>query len=117
MEIGHANPKKRREDEKEEIQQFSKKLTNLLEQYPSTADDYSDVKKSTMQVLENSSLLLSPPLPPSTRPLKKGDAEKVKTQVVKEMQALESLVGSGKALNFREMDSLILATGMIMTAL
>ena len=117
MEIGHANPEKRRENEKEEIQQYSKKLTSLLEQYPSTADDYPDVKKSTMEVLENSSLLLSPPLPPSTRPLTmtKGDAEKVKIQVAKEMQALKSLVGSGKVLNFRDMDSLILATGVAIT--
>ena len=52
MEIGHANPEKRREDEKEEIRQFSKKLTSLLEQYPSTADDYSDVKKSTCKFLK-----------------------------------------------------------------
>ena len=113
MEIGHANPERRREDEKEEIHKFSKKLAKLLEQYPSTADDFSDVKKSTMQVLENSSLLLSPSLSHSTRPLTKGDAEIVKTQVVKEMQALESIVGSGKILNFRDMDSLILATGII----
>lgn len=113
MEIGHADPKRRREDEREEIQKFSKKLTNLLEQYPSTADDYSDVKKSTMEVLENSSLLLSPSLSPSTRPLTEGDAEIVKTQVAKEMQALKSIIGSGKMLNFRDMDSLILATGII----
>ena len=115
MEIGHANPNKRREDEKEEIQKFSKKLTHLLEQYPSSAGDYSDVKKSTMEVLENCSLLLSPSLLHSTRPLTKGDAEIIKTQVVKEMQALESLLGSGKALNFRDMDSLVLATGMVIT--
>ena len=113
MESGHANPKERREKEKGEIKKLSKKLTNLLEQYPSTAEDYSDVKKSTMEVLENSSLLLSPTLSQSTRSLTSGDAEIVKAQVVKEMQTLESLVGSDKAINFRDMDSLILATGNI----
>ena len=112
MESGHANPKERREKEKEEIHKFSKKLANLLEQYPSTADDYSDVKKSTMEVLENSSLLLFPTSSQSTRSLTSGDAEIVKARIVKEMQTLESLVGSGKALNFRDMDSLILATGI-----
>ena len=110
MESGHAKPQERREQEKEDIQKFSKKLTNLLEQYPSTADDYSDVKKNTMEVLENSSFLLSP-LPQSTRLLTKGDAEIIKAEVVKEMKSLESLVGSGQALNFRHMDSLILTTG------
>ena len=49
--------------------------------------------------------------------MSKGDAEKVKTQVAKEMQDLKSLVGSGKALNFRDMDSLILATGIAITQL
>ena len=66
-----------------------------------------------MEILENSSLLLSPTLSQSSRPLTKGDAEMVKAQVAKEMQTLELLTESDGVLHFRHMDSLILATGIV----
>jgi len=113
MESGHAG--QRRDEERGEVLSLSRKLEGLLKQYPSTADDYSSVRKTTMEVLENSSLLLSPAIhasPEDTKLLTADDAETVKAHVAKEEEALQLLVEASEHLNFRDMDSLILATGM-----
>jgi len=112
MESGQA--RQRRDEERGEVLSLSRKLEGLLKQYPSTADDYSSVRKTTLEVLENSSLLLSPAIhasPEDTKLLTADDAETVKAHVAKEEEALQ-LVEASEHLNFRDMDSLILATGM-----
>lgn len=113
MESGHA--RQRRDEERGDVLSLSRKLEGLLKQYPSTADDYSSVRKTTLEVLENSSLLLSPAIhasPEDTKLLTADDAETVKAHVAKEEEALQLLVEASEHLNFRDMDSLILATGM-----
>ena len=109
MESGHS--KQRDDAEKEEVLSFSQKLEGLLQQYPSTSDDYSSVRETTLEVLENASILLSPLSYASSTPLTEGDAGTVKAHVDKEEKALQSL-GATKPLNFRDMDSLILSTGI-----
>ena len=112
MEIGHANLKERQQQEKKEVQEFLKKLQELFQQYPPTADDYSIVKSSTAEIIENCSILLSPTSTQPTKKLTKEDIEIVKRHVAKERESLQLMISSGKTLHLRDMDSLVLATGM-----
>lgn len=111
MESGHA--KQCRDEERTEVLGFSKRLEGLLEQYTPTSPDYADVKQSTEEILENCSVLheLSPGNGSSqlTTGLTKADAEAVKADLAREQQAL---LMEGKSLNFRDMDSLVLSTGI-----
>lgn len=110
MESGHA---KQRDDlEKEEVFSFSQKLEGLLQQYPSTSDDYSLVQEKTLEVLENASILLSPLSYASSKPLTESDVRTVKAHVAKEEEALQSLEAT-RNLHFRDMDSLIFSTGTV----
>lgn len=111
MESGQA--KQRKNEEKEEIAILSQNLDRLLKQYPSTADDYLSVKNATMEILEIASTLLAPTGASyeNLNRLSASDAETLIVHVAKEIKELE-LIEASKPLNFRDMDSLILATGM-----
>lgn len=110
MESGHA---KQRDDlEKEEVFNFSQKLEGLLQQYPSTSDDYSSVQEKTLEVLENATILLSPLSFASSKPLTESDVSVMKAYVAKEEEVLKSLERT-RNLHFRDMDSLILSTGTV----
>lgn len=108
MESGHGNYKERREKEREEVKKLFKTLSDLMEEYPTTACDYTDVKRSTTEILENSSLLLSPDISQPTKRLTRDDVGLIKKHIAEETQQLQSMT---EPLNFRHMDSLVLATG------
>ena len=107
MEIGHN---RQREDETFEIKNLTKELKSLLSQYDSSNTDYASVKKSTNLVFENVAILLSSEdKAEQAKRLTKEDAEMLKRQVSLEV---EKLTHDIHHLNFRDMDALVLATGM-----
>lgn len=107
MESGHN--KESREEEALEIKHLIKELKSLLGQYDSSNTDYADVKRSTELVIENACLISSKDEDEQVKRLTKEDAEMLKGQVTMEVQKLTLDIDH---LNFRDMDALVLATGM-----
>ena len=110
MENGHAQ--RNGEKEAEEIKGVSQQLKSLLNHYDPSSSDYAEVKKSTKTVLENADILLRSGQPdgPSKR-ITKEDAEMLKCELSKNVQALKARLNTMKSLHFRDMDSLVLSTG------
>lgn len=109
MEIGHN--KKRGDEEALEIKNLIKELTSVLSQYDPSNADYADVKRSTELVIENATVIFSSK-DKQNQPFKqltKEDAEMLNSQVNMEIKKLTSDLDH---LNFRDMDALVLATGM-----
>ncbi len=115
MESGrHA--RRRGEQERMEIQNFSKKLECLLEQYPLSSTDYATVERTTKEILEMAAILCSQscndPPKSSSKALTKGDIMMIKNEVAKEKKRLLDMKSSGGSqLHFRDMDSLVLTAG------
>ena len=105
METGHN--RERGQDESNDIKSLTKELKSLLSHYDPSNEDYVDIKKSTDLVIENATFLISSKDQPFKR-LTKADAEMLKDQITTEIERLESNIDD---LHFRDMDSLVLATG------
>lgn len=106
MEIGHN---KSRAEEAPEVKRNIEKLTHLFSQYDSSHEDYAEVKESTELVIENARLLVSKEQEQLSKRLTNDDAGMLKSNVNMEIEELTSRMDS---LHFRDMDSLVLATGM-----
>jgi len=112
MESGHADCRKK--DEAIEIKAISQKLQALLYRYNSSLADYTEVKRSTEEVIRNASLLLSSDAAPvQTKRLTKEDSTMLKQEVTKELEALKVKLKESGVLHIRDMDSLVLATGIL----
>ena len=111
MESGHA--KGRGEKEAEEIKVVSQELKDLLNHYSPLSSDYEEVKQSSETVISNAAILLSSnqPSEPCKR-LTKEDATMLKCEVTKNIESLKAKLNREKSLHFRDMDSLVLSTGM-----
>lgn len=111
MESGHA--KGRGEKETEEIKAVSQELKDLLNRYSPSSTDYEEVKQSSETVISNAAMLLSSDQPnePCKR-LTKEDATMLKSEVTKNIELLKAKLNTENSLHFRDMDSLVLLTGM-----
>ena len=111
MESGHA--KGRGEKEAEEIKAVSQELKDLLNHYNPSSSDYEEVKQSSENVISNAAILLSSDQPnESCKRLSKDDATMLKCEVTKNIQSLKEKLSAEKSLHFRNMDSLVLSTGI-----
>jgi len=111
MESGHAQ--RGQEKEVQEITSVSEELKHLLGKYNPSSSDYVEVKKSTEAVLVNAALLISPDKPTEPcRRLSKEDVNILKCEVSKNIESLKTNLNEGNTLHFRDMDSLVLATGL-----
>jgi archaellum component FlaC len=104
MEIGHN---RQREDEIFEINNLTKELKSLLSQYDSSNADYASVKQRANLILDI--LCSTEDKTEQVKRLTKEDAEMLKRQVSLEV---DKLTHDTSHLNFRDMDTLVLATGM-----
>ena len=113
MESGHAQ--RREEKEAKEIGAISQELKGLLDTYNPSSSDYAKVKQSCETVLSNAAILLSPDQPgePCKR-ITREDATMLKCEVSKNIESLRTKLNVEKSLHFRDMDSLVLSTGMMM---
>ena len=112
MEIGHN--KTRGREEALEIKSLTTELQSVFSRYDSSSRDYAEVQRSIKLVIENVSVIISPADPDqeqqSFKRITKEDAEMLKSQVTME---IERLIGIGD-LHLRDMDVLVLATGMLL---
>ena len=86
---------------------------SLLSRYNPSSADYTEVKESVQEVISNVAILLSSNDAPvqSFKRLTKEDAKMLNLQVMKESETLKKKLNAENYLHFRDMDSLVLATG------
>jgi len=112
MESGHGGGRKK--EEATEIKSISQKLQALLSRYNPSSADYAEVKRSTQEVISNASMLLpSDGTPVESKRLSKEDSSMLKHEMTKELEGLKMKLKETGSLHIRDMDSLILSTGII----
>ena len=109
METGQNISKEKQAQEEVEIRNHVHELKRLLDQYDSSNADHSEVKKVSKLIIENVMLLISPnDAHQLCKKLTKDDNVVLKDLVAREIDRL--IVDD--QLHFRDMDTLVLATGI-----
>lgn len=115
MESGRARNKASQENEFKEIKCIIQELKSLLSKYDPSSADYNEIRESTDQVVSNASTLLpssSEISSESFRKLTQHDANVLKDLVATETKKLQTKLNLDENLHFRDMDSLVLSTGL-----